>query len=222
MVCIHPKGADVGARLAICQGAHGIGLAHGEQRLVVGLLIVDDPIQRHQAVRRDHRRRGDWPWDHARKLQAGIAGLLGYNCRLDTLQACVLQTKMQYIEPWTEQRREIAAWYREELDGSDITLPYEREEVRHVYHLYVVRHARRDQLMKHLAEQGIHCGIHYPNPLPTASPFLDSVTIPLGLPVVSKAAKEILSLPMYPELTREQVARIARSILSFELQEAVA
>ena len=148
--------------------------------------------------------------------------LLGYNCRLDTLQACVLQTKMQYIEPWTEQRREIAAWYREELDGSDITLPYEREEVRHVYHLYVVRHARRDQLMKHLAEQGIHCGIHYPNPLPTASPFLDSVTIPLGLPVVSKAAKEILSLPMYPELTREQVARIARSILSFELQEAVA
>ena len=97
--------------------------------------------------------------------------LLGYNCRLDTLQACVLLAKLQHIEQWTENRIQVAAWYREELEGSELVLPAVRDDVRHVYHLFVVRHPRRDAMMKALADQGIYCGIHYPNPLPHAQPF---------------------------------------------------
>jgi dTDP-4-amino-4,6-dideoxygalactose transaminase len=148
--------------------------------------------------------------------------LLGYNCRLDTLQACVLLTKLQYIERWTEQRRQVAAWYAEELSDSGLALPIERPGARHVYHLYVVRHPDRDRLMQYLASRNIHCGIHYPNPLPTAQPFRQSPTFPLDLPVVRQYAKEILSLPMYPEMTRDHVAMVGDTIRAFSRQEMVA
>jgi dTDP-4-amino-4,6-dideoxygalactose transaminase len=142
--------------------------------------------------------------------------MLGYNCRLDTLQACVLLTKMKHIEAWTEQRRQVAAWYAEELADTELVLPMEREDVRHVYHLYVVRHPNRDQLIRHMAARNIFCGIHYPNPLSHAQPFLESATFPNQLPVCSKFAKEIVSLPMYPEMTREHVSRIGDGIRSFQ------
>lgn len=144
--------------------------------------------------------------------------LLGFNCRLDTLQACVLLAKMQHIENWTEQRRQVAAWYREELAGSSLELPFEHSDVRHVYHLFVCRHPKRDELMKFLAEKQIYCGVHYPNPLSSAQPFLNAVTIPMDLPVVSELAKEIISLPMFPEMTRDQVARVCSAIREFEMQ----
>ena len=145
--------------------------------------------------------------------------MLGFNCRLDTLQACVLLTKMKHIENWTEQRRQVATWYQDELADTELILPQEREGVRHVYHLYVVRHPQRDLLISHLAQNNISCGIHYPNPLHTAQPFVDSVTHPLDLPNCTKFANEIVSLPMYPELTRQQVALIGDSIRSFSMHE---
>ena len=145
--------------------------------------------------------------------------MLGFNCRLDTLQACVLLTKMKHIENWTEQRRQVATWYRDELADTELILPQERDGVRHVYHLYVVRHPQRDLLISHLAQNNISCGIHYPNPLHTAQPFVDSVTHPLDLPNCTKFANEIVSLPMYPELTRQQVALIGDSIRSFSMHE---
>ena len=145
--------------------------------------------------------------------------LLGYNCRLDTLQACVLLTKMKYIEDWTEQRRQVAEWYREELSETNLILPVERDEVRHVYHLYVARYPQRDELIKHLAERNISCGVHYPNPLFTAQPFRESATFPLDLPICSQFANEIMSLPMYPEMTRNQVSEIGEAIRAFCLQE---
>lgn len=141
--------------------------------------------------------------------------LLGYNCRLDTVQACVLLTKMQYIEKWTEERRQVARWYAEELADLDLALPQETPGYRHVYHLYVVRHPRRDELLSYLAQDNIFGGIHYPNPLFTAQPFAGSQTLPFELPICSRYAKEILSLPMYPEMTREHVERIARRIRQF-------
>jgi len=147
--------------------------------------------------------------------------LLGYNCRLDTLQACVLLTKMQHIEKWTEQRRQVARWYAEELRGTDLVLPEELSGNRHVYHLYVVRHPQRDALMQHLANKKIYCGVHYPNPLSTAAPFVDCPTIPWELPVCSRYAQEIVSLPMYPEMTQDIVARVASAVREFALQEAV-
>ena len=141
--------------------------------------------------------------------------LLGFNCRLDTLQACVLLTKMQYIEEWTEQRRQVAQWYREELADTDLLLPIEKSGARHVYHLFVIRHPQRDALLKFLAERQISCGIHYPNPLPTAQPFASARTLPSGVPVCTQLSREILSLPMYPEITHEQVQAVAAAIHEF-------
>lgn len=146
---------------------------------------------------------------------------LGFNCRLDTIQACVLLTKMQYIERWTRERRQVAQWYREELAGSDVVLPQEREDVVHVYHLFVVRHPQRDRLMQHLAACNISCGIHYPHPLSHAQPFQDCPTIPLDLPACSEIASQIVSLPMYPEMTRAQVAAVGKAVREYSFEEAL-
>lgn len=140
---------------------------------------------------------------------------LGFNCRLDTIQACVLLAKMRHIEKWTEQRRRVADWYREDLQGCDLVLPVAHDDSRHVYHLFVVRTPLRDALIESLAEQNIFCGVHYPNPLSTSQPFGDAPTIPLDLPVCSQLAREIVSLPMYPELTRQQVRRVTSTIRQF-------
>lgn len=144
---------------------------------------------------------------------------LGFNCRLDTLQACVLLSKMQHIEKWTEQRRQVAAWYREELKDADLLLPQAHEDSRHVYHLFVIRTRQRERLMASLAEQNIHTGIHYPNPLSTAGSFQDAPTIPMGLPVCTEVANEIVSLPMFPDMTREQVQRVCVALEQVIQQE---
>lgn len=146
--------------------------------------------------------------------------LLGFNCRLDTVQACVLLTKMQYIEEWTEQRRQVAQWYREELRGSELRLPIEKADTRHVYHLFVVRHPDRDRLMAYLADRQIYCGIHYPHPLPTAQPFTSARRHPANLPKCTQLSNEILSLPLYPEMTRQLVATVAAAIAEFEIPAA--
>lgn len=145
--------------------------------------------------------------------------MLGFNCRLDTLQACVLLSKMQHIEKWTEQRRQVAAWYREELKDAGLLLPQAHADARHVYHLFVIRTRQRERLMASLAEQNIHTGIHYPNPLSTAGSFQDAPTIPMGLPVCTEVANEIVSLPMFPEMTREQVQRVALLTKRFLLRD---
>ncbi|TWU34936.1 DegT/DnrJ/EryC1/StrS family aminotransferase [Novipirellula artificiosorum] len=144
--------------------------------------------------------------------------LLAFNSRLDTIQACVLLAKMKHIENWTEQRRTVAQWYREDLADTNVLLPQEHDDVRHVYHLFVIRTPHREPLMAALAEKGIAAGIHYPNPLCTAQPFEDSPTIPMGLPVCKLAADEIVSLPMYPEMTRDQVSRVADAVAAFVTQ----
>ncbi len=138
--------------------------------------------------------------------------LLGFNCRLDTVQACVLLAKLQHIEHWTEQRRTVAAWYRESLADCELVLPLERSDARHVYHLFVVRTNQRDALIASLAKQNIFCGVHYPHPLSTAQPFLDAPAVPMGLPVCSELANKIVSLPMYPEMTRSDVARVSEAV----------
>lgn len=138
--------------------------------------------------------------------------MLGYNCRLDTLQACVLLSKMNHIEAWTEQRRQVASWYQQELADTPLRLPTQRDQVRHVYHLYVVRHPDRDAIIESLKAENIFCGIHYPHPLSTAKPFADAVTVPHRLPVTTDASAEIFSLPMYPEMTRRHVAMVGDAI----------
>ncbi|HEY6562953.1 MAG TPA: DegT/DnrJ/EryC1/StrS family aminotransferase [Pirellulaceae bacterium] len=145
-----------------------------------------------------------------------VHSLLGYNCRLDTLQAAVLLVKLPYLDSWNVQRRTIANWYRELLPDPEWMLPQERAECQHVYHLFVMRHSQRDGLIRHLADRNIQCGVHYPHPLHRAEPFRQARTYPEGLPVSTRLADEIISLPMYPELSRDDVERITEAIREYE------
>ena len=148
--------------------------------------------------------------------------MLGYNSRLDTIQAAVLLVKMNYLEEWTEQRRAVGKKYRELLSDARVELPQENHGARHVYHLFVIQHERRDDLIAHLRERNIFCGIHYPSPLPEAAPFQTARTVPDGVPVSTSLSRRILSLPIYPELGDAAIVEIADAVESFSTAEVPA
>lgn len=140
--------------------------------------------------------------------------IIGINSRLDEMQAAILSAQIPFVEEWNERRREIAARYNAGL-ADIVKTPVEAEGRKHVYHLYVIQTEYRDELQEYLLEQGIQCLIHYPNPahLQKAYSFLGYK--PGSLPQTEKAVKRILSLPMFPELTNEQVDAVIDGIKSF-------
>ena len=143
--------------------------------------------------------------------------LEGYNGRLDAIQAGLLHVKLNYLPKWNTQRRERAAEYKRLLESADTALipPYEASWSRAVYHLYVVRTADREGLMDHLKKAGIGTGIHYPIPLHLQKAYA-SMNYSVGdFPITEKAAAEIVSLPMFPQLTAEQQARVVDEIVAF-------
>jgi dTDP-4-amino-4,6-dideoxygalactose transaminase len=148
--------------------------------------------------------------------------MLGLNSRLDTLQAAILRVKLRYLERDNQRRRRAATRYRELLSAADVTLPVESPDVTHVYHLFVVQHSRRDDLAMHLHNAGLQCGIHYPEPIHGINLFSSVRTVPEGAPISAQLAKRILSLPMFPDLTDEQIERVAHAVRAFNGQLAVA
>ena len=141
----------------------------------------------------------------------------GYNGRLDAIQAGLLHAKLPHLAKWNAQRREHAAEYHRLFAAADeaVVLPFEPSWSRAVYHLYVVRVDDRDGLMNHLKTVDIGSGIHYPIPLHLQKAYA-ALKYRLGdLPASEKAAAEIVSLPMFPQLTAEQQAWIAEEVLSF-------
>lgn len=141
--------------------------------------------------------------------------MLGYNSRLDTLQAAILLVKLGHLDDWNEKRRTAARIYGKLLSGCNIILPSENGNVRHVYHLYVIQHEQRDELLEHLKQKGIFCGIHYPIPLNQQEPYLYSKTFPYGVPIATDVSKKILSLPLFPEITEDQIHRVVEGIATF-------
>jgi dTDP-4-amino-4,6-dideoxygalactose transaminase len=140
----------------------------------------------------------------------------GYNGRLDAIQAGLLHAKLAYLAEWNAQRRERAAEYNRLLAGNaDLILPYEPAWSQAVYHLYVVRTERRDALMTHLKKAGIGTGIHYPIPLHLQKAYASMNYSPRDFPVAGRVASEIVSLPMFPQLTAEQQERVAEAIFAF-------
>ncbi|MDT4969360.1 MAG: hypothetical protein QOJ64_4097 [Acidobacteriota bacterium] len=137
---------------------------------------------------------------------------IGFGERMDGLQAAILGAKLPHLEEWTEARRSNAKLYNELLAGCDVVRPYELEDVRHVYHLYVIRTPHRDKVLAHLKSKGIDAGIHYPVPLHRQPAFLKQGYGDISLPVTEKAAMEVLSLPLFPELTYEQIAYVAEAV----------
>jgi dTDP-4-amino-4,6-dideoxygalactose transaminase len=142
--------------------------------------------------------------------------MIGYNSRLDTIQAAILRVKLPHLDRWNRMRREAAGAYKELLGRTRVVLPTEKTNVGHAYHLYVIQHHDRDRLLAHMAEQGIGCGIHYPVPVHEQEPYRYARTVPDGAPVAAELSRKILSLPLYPEITIEQMRRVADEIISFD------
>ncbi len=141
--------------------------------------------------------------------------LLGYNRRLDTLQAAVLRVKLKYLDEWNAARRAHARLYQQLLGGNGIRLPVEANYAEAVWHLYVIRTVARDKLQAHLKERRIGTGIHYPIPIHLQPAYRDLGYGVGDFPVTEHSAGELLSLPMFAELTPEQIAYVANTIKEF-------
>ena len=136
--------------------------------------------------------------------------------RLDELQAALLKVKLRYLQQWSEERRQIAHWYNNALQVvNEITIPSCHPDATHVYHLYVIRTDRRDALQQYLHEQGIGTLIHYPVP-----PHLQQAYQHLGykkgdFPIAEKLADTMLSLPIWPGMSEDEVRIVADTIKAF-------
>jgi dTDP-4-amino-4,6-dideoxygalactose transaminase len=142
----------------------------------------------------------------------------GYNGRLDAIQTGILSVKLKHLAGWNAKRREKAAEYGRLFAASEggVETPYEPSWSRAVYHLYVVRTRDREGLMAHLGKAGIGTGIHYPIPLHQQRAY-ESLGYKAGdFPVTEKVASQIVSLPMFPNLTAEQQGRVAEEVVRFE------
>ncbi|MCH7953684.1 MAG: DegT/DnrJ/EryC1/StrS family aminotransferase, partial [Chloroflexi bacterium] len=142
--------------------------------------------------------------------------LYGMNSRLDEIQAAVLRIKLRHLERWNETRRALAAEYNRRLAGlPGVTTPVEAPDAKHVYHLYVIRVQERDELLEWLKRHGVHAGIHYPVPIHLQEACRDLEHREGDFPVAERVAKEIISLPIYPELTIEDLDYICQTIGDF-------
>lgn len=137
---------------------------------------------------------------------------LGFNSRLDTLQAVVLRAKLRRLDAWNRQRREAATRYDSLLDGLPVTLPTTREGNEHVWHLYVVQVDDRDRVLQRLTAAGIGAGIHYPVPIHLQGAFAAHGHRLGDFPVAEAAALRILSLPMYPGISPDQQRRVVEEL----------
>jgi dTDP-4-amino-4,6-dideoxygalactose transaminase len=143
-----------------------------------------------------------------------VSEIAGMNSRLDELQAAILRVKLNRLDEENERRRRIARAYEENLSATSLQLPMRRGNVSHVYHQYVVRTGERDVLKARLKEQGIGTLIHYPVPVHLQPAYRNRVIVVSGgLPETERAAREVLSLPMFPQLTDEQVEIVCQAIL---------
>jgi dTDP-4-amino-4,6-dideoxygalactose transaminase len=140
--------------------------------------------------------------------------LVGFGARLDALQAAILRSKLNHLTEWNEARRRRATYYHQGLKGHPrVVTPFLSASAEHVYHLFVIRVPDRDRVLAGLKARGIGAGVHYPIPL-HIQPAYASLGYHLGdLPVSEQAAREVLSLPLYPEMTDEQADRVLASLI---------
>ena len=141
--------------------------------------------------------------------------IVGYNFRMEEIQAAVLGVKLPHLDDWNNQRRERASVYNDLLKESGVTLPRQMDYARHVYHVYAIQTKNRDVLQKHLTSAGIQTGVHYPIPI-HLQPAYSSLGYRVGdLPLTEQLSERVLSLPMFPELRADQQSHIADAIRIF-------
>lgn len=175
--------------------------AYGE----AGAVVTSDPeIDRRVRMLRDHGQAKKY--DHA---------LIGWNSRMDGFQGAVLSTKLKYLDKWNDRRRSNARIYGDLLSaGSGIVVSTEATHIKHVYHIYAIRVKNRDFLIKGLVENKIYCGIHYPVPIHLQQAYKFLKLERGSFPVAEKCAEEFISLPMFPELSEDQIGYTASHLKS--------
>jgi dTDP-4-amino-4,6-dideoxygalactose transaminase len=145
----------------------------------------------------------------------------GFNSRLDDIHAGILSVKLKHITRWTDRRREIAARYTKGLQGTSFRLPVEPAGYRHVFHLYVIEHPRRDELEKFLLEAGVDVKLHYPIAIHKQEgyPWGKPADLRPNVPNCERNAAECVSLPMFPELTDGEVDYTIEQCLKWDRQQ---
>jgi dTDP-4-amino-4,6-dideoxygalactose transaminase len=203
--CAQAIGADWGGKQAGAWGDFGCFSFYPTKNLGAygdaGLVTTREA--KHDAMLRMLRHHGS--------RQTYLHEVIGLNSRLDEMQAAILRVKLKHLERFTAARNAHAARYRELLAGAKLALPIEHGRGKHTYHQFTVRITRRDEAKKSLAGAGIASGVYYPIPL-HRQPVYEKEFGALSLPASEAAAREVLSLPIYPQLTDEQLRRISGAL----------
>jgi len=140
--------------------------------------------------------------------------VLGYNSRLDAIQAAVLRVKIDYVDKWNKERREIADHYTDNLNPIEsLKTPIEKDYAKHVYHLYILQSKDRDHIQEKLNDRKIASGIYYPKPLHLTDPCKALGYMAGDFPVSEKASKETWAIPIYPDLKQDEINRIIESLI---------
>jgi dTDP-4-amino-4,6-dideoxygalactose transaminase len=168
-----------------------------------GAIVTDNPeLQEKLRVLRDH--------GQIRKYRHSM---VGWNCRMDGIQAAVLSVKLRHLENGNSRRRAHALQYNRALEEiEEIVTPYEAPYSRHVYHVYAIRVEERDQIISFLNERGIQCGVHYPVPIHLQTAYRTLGYKVGSFPVSERIASELISLPMFPELSDTQIAAVTLAL----------
>ncbi len=169
-----------------------------------GAVAVRDARLRDEIAMRRH------VGQRTRNVHEVVAG----NERLDGLQAAFLRVKLPHLDDWNEQRRAAAAAYGAALAGAGCVLPAVEPDCEHVYHLYVIRHARRDAIARALEAAGIGHGVYYPVPVPLQPAYRDLGAKPGDFPVAEALSRDSIALPIFPGLSAAQIAQVARAVRS--------
>jgi dTDP-4-amino-4,6-dideoxygalactose transaminase len=205
--CAQSFGAQYGGRMTGAWGDLGCFSFFPSKNLGCygdgGMIVTDDDeLARQVRILRNHGSRERY--HHC---------VIGYNSRLDDLQAVILRAKLQHIDRYNRLRRENAARYNARLADAGVTVPYEDGKGTHVFHQYTIRVGSRKQVQQALSAEGIASAIYYPVPLHRQEVFAADCA-GVSLPVTEQAAAEVLSLPMYPELEEPQIERICSTLLA--------
>ena len=178
-----------------------------------GAVVTNDPELRKQIqMLRDH--------GQSRKYYHST---MGWNCRMDGIQAAILSVKLSHLDKANSLRRKHALEYNQAFAGIDEVLtPFEAKYARHVYHVYAVRVQERDAVLRHLQEKGVGCAVHYPVPVHLQEAGRNLGSTKGAFPIAEKLADEFLSLPMFPELTEEQIEYVGRCVSETVGVEALA
>ena len=176
-----------------------------------GAVVTSDPVlaKRIRVMR---------SWGEERRYEHNVKG---FNYRMDGIQGAILRVKLRHLEAWTEVRRARANDYAGAFAGSGIATPIERPACRHVYHVYAVRLAHRDATRSALQSADIQTGVHYPIPIHLQPAHADLGYARGDFPVSEEAASQVLSLPMFPEMTTEQAQEVAAAVLAAETVSSV-